>query len=153
MTFNDPLTDTEIAASAGRRQQGAPAHVRAGDRLLRHLQLLPRCPAPGSPSPTSTTATASSAARSSGSRTSEFLFKSGQLWLLTKNTILYNLAFIIFGNILQIAIAIMLNEIRSMCFKKISQAAMFLPFFISARAGRRYRVQPPRTTTPARSTP
>src|SRR5688500_1619116 len=67
-----------------------------------------------------------------GFKNFEFLFKSGQLWLLTKNTILYNLAFIIFGNILQIAIAIMLNEIRNMWFKKISQAVMFLPFFISA---------------------
>ena len=67
-----------------------------------------------------------------GLKNFEFLFKSGQLWLLTKNTILYNLAFIIFGNMLQIAIAIMLNEIRSLWFKKISQAVMFLPFFISA---------------------
>lgn len=67
-----------------------------------------------------------------GFKNFEFLLKSGQLWLLTRNTILYNLAFIILGNILQIAIAIMLNEIRSRFFKKISQAAMFLPFFISA---------------------
>lgn len=67
-----------------------------------------------------------------GFRNFEFLLKSGQLWLLTRNTILYNLAFIVLGNLLQIAIAIMLNEIRSVFFKKISQAAMFLPFFISA---------------------
>lgn len=67
-----------------------------------------------------------------GLKNFEFLLKSGQLWVLTRNTILYNLAFIILGNILQIAIAIMLNEIRSMWFKKISQAVMFLPFFISA---------------------
>ena len=67
-----------------------------------------------------------------GFKNFEFLIKSGQLWTLTRNTILYNLAFIIFGNILQIAIAIMLNEIRSTFFKKVSQAAMFLPFFISA---------------------
>jgi putative aldouronate transport system permease protein len=67
-----------------------------------------------------------------GLKNFEFLIKSGQLWTLTRNTILYNLAFIILGNILQIAIAIMLNEIRSAFFKKISQAAMFLPFFISA---------------------
>jgi putative aldouronate transport system permease protein len=67
-----------------------------------------------------------------GFKNFEFLIKSGQLWTLTRNTILYNLAFIIFGNILQIAIAIMLNEIRSAFFKKVSQAAMFLPFFISA---------------------
>ncbi len=67
-----------------------------------------------------------------GFKNFEFLLKSGQLWTLTRNTILYNLAFIVLGNIVQIAIAIMLNEIRSTLFKKISQAAMFLPFFISA---------------------
>jgi putative aldouronate transport system permease protein len=61
----------------------------------------------------------------------EFLIKSGQLWLLTKNTILYNLAFIVLGNILQIGLAVMLNEIRAKYFKKISQAVMFLPYFIS----------------------
>lgn len=66
-----------------------------------------------------------------GLRNFEFLVQSGQLWLLTKNTILYNLAFIVLGNSLQIAIAIMLNEVRSKYFKKISQAVMFLPYFIS----------------------
>lgn len=66
-----------------------------------------------------------------GFKNFEFLIKSGQLWLLTKNTILYNVAFIVLGNILQIALAIMLNEIRMKYFKKISQAIMFLPYFIS----------------------
>jgi putative aldouronate transport system permease protein len=66
-----------------------------------------------------------------GMRNFEFLIQSGQLWLLTRNTLLYNLAFIVLGNILQIALAIMLNEIRSKYFKKISQAVMFLPYFIS----------------------
>lgn len=66
-----------------------------------------------------------------GFKNFEFLIKSGQLWLLTRNTILYNLAFIVFGNVLQIALAIMLNEIRLAFFKKISQAVMFLPYFIS----------------------
>lgn len=66
-----------------------------------------------------------------GLRNFEFLIKSGQLWLLTRNTILYNVAFIVLGNILQIALAIMLNEIRLRYFKKISQTVMFLPYFIS----------------------
>lgn len=66
-----------------------------------------------------------------GMRNFEFLIQSGQLWQLTRNTLLYNLAFIVLGNILQIALAIMLNEIRSKYFKKISQAIMFLPYFIS----------------------
>lgn len=61
----------------------------------------------------------------------EFLIQSGQLWLLTRNTILYNLAFIVLGNISQIALAIMLNEMRMKYFKKISQTIMFLPYFIS----------------------
>ena len=32
-----------------------------------------------------------------GLKNFEFLIKSGQLWLLTRNTILYNLAFIVLG--------------------------------------------------------
>lgn len=67
-----------------------------------------------------------------GLKNFEFLFSSGQLWSLTKNTILYNLVFIIGGNILQITLAIMLNEIRCKWFKKVSQTFMFLPYFISA---------------------
>ncbi len=67
-----------------------------------------------------------------GFKNFEFLFKSGQLWLLTRNTVLYNIAFIVLGNALQIALAIMLNEIGNRYFKKITQGAMFLPYFISA---------------------
>ena len=59
----------------------------------------------------------------------EFLISSGELWMLTRNTILYNLVFIVVGNIFQIVIALMLNEIRC---KKVSQTLMFLPYFISA---------------------
>ncbi|GAB2966826.1 ABC transporter permease [Actinotalea caeni] len=66
-----------------------------------------------------------------GLRNFEFLIRSGQLWLLTRNTVLYNLAFIVIGNILQISLAIMLNEVRMKYFKKVSQTLMFLPYFIS----------------------
>lgn len=67
-----------------------------------------------------------------GFKNFEFLLKSGQLWLLTRNTILYNLSFILMGNLLQITLAIMVNEIRCNWFKKVSQTIMFLPYFISA---------------------
>jgi len=66
-----------------------------------------------------------------GLKNFEFLIKSGQLSLLTRNTILYNLVFILLGNVLQIALAIMLNEINSRWFRKVSQTIMFLPYFIS----------------------
>lgn len=61
----------------------------------------------------------------------EFLAESGKLLTLTRNTILYNLAFILLGNILAVFVAILLNEMRSRWFKKVSQTMMFLPYFIS----------------------
>jgi len=61
----------------------------------------------------------------------KFLYTSGKLFQLTRNTILYNLAFIILGNLLAVFTAILMNELRSRWFKKISQTIMFLPYFIS----------------------
>ncbi len=61
----------------------------------------------------------------------EFLAQSGKLTSLTINTILYNLAFILLGNLLAIFMAILLNELQSKMFKKVSQTMMFLPYFIS----------------------
>ncbi len=62
----------------------------------------------------------------------QFLFQSGQLALLLKNTVLYNLAFVLLGNLLQLTFAILLNEVKSKAFKKLTQSMMFLPYFISA---------------------
>lgn len=61
----------------------------------------------------------------------EYLFKSGILWELTRNTLLYNIAFIIFGNLMQIICAVFLNDLRSRAFVKVSQTIIFLPYFIS----------------------
>lgn len=64
-----------------------------------------------------------------------FLVMSGQLWMLTKNTILYNIAFIVTGNFLQISVAILFNEMVGKAlrvYKKFAQSVMFLPYFISA---------------------
>lgn len=61
----------------------------------------------------------------------EFLASSGKLLSLTKNTILYNIAFILLGNFLAVFVAILLNEMQSKMFKKVSQTIMFLPYFIS----------------------
>ena len=66
-----------------------------------------------------------------GLKNFEFLAESGKLFDLTKNTILYNIAFIILGNFLAILVAILLNEMQSKMFKKVSQTMMFLPYFIS----------------------
>lgn len=61
----------------------------------------------------------------------QYLFKSGILWQLVRNTVLYNLAFLIIGNILQIVCAIFLSELMNKLFVKISQSVIFLPYFIS----------------------
>lgn len=61
----------------------------------------------------------------------EFLIKSGVLWRVTRNTILYNLVFMFIDVVAQIGIALMLNEIISRKFKKLCQSLMFLPYFIS----------------------
>ncbi|GAA0135088.1 sugar ABC transporter permease [Paenibacillus sp. YSY-4.3] len=66
-----------------------------------------------------------------GFKNFEFLYKSGILWNLTKNTVLYNLAFLIIGNIMQIVSAIFLAQLASKWFKKTAQSLMFLPYFLS----------------------
>lgn len=66
-----------------------------------------------------------------GFKNFEFLFTSGQLSLLLRNTVLFNLAFILLGNFFQITFAILLNEVQAKWFKKSAQSMMFLPYFIS----------------------
>lgn len=61
----------------------------------------------------------------------KFLAISGKLWPVTRNTLLYNLAFIIVGMFFQIMFAIILSEVSGKNFKKIAQSSMFFPHFIS----------------------
>ncbi|MBB6734888.1 ABC transporter permease [Cohnella zeiphila] len=61
----------------------------------------------------------------------KFLVSSGELVTLTRNTILYNIVFILLSNFLQLVCAIFLAELPGRWFKKTSQSVMFLPFFIS----------------------
>lgn len=60
-----------------------------------------------------------------------FFFKSGQAFKVTRNTVLYNLAFITINTILQVTLAILISEMRGKVFKKTMQSFMFLPYFIS----------------------
>ena len=60
----------------------------------------------------------------------EYFFKSGQAWTVTRNTILYNVGFIVV-TVLQMGLAIFISEIGGKYFKKVTQTAMFLPYFIS----------------------
>lgn len=66
-----------------------------------------------------------------GLKNFEFLMKTGDLWRITKNTLLYNLAFLFIGHFVQVTLAIMISELKSKWFKKISQSIILLPYFIS----------------------
>lgn len=59
------------------------------------------------------------------------LMLSGKLGMVTRNTLLYNIAFIFLGVIFEMGSAILLNELLSKVFKKVAQSFMFLPYFIS----------------------
>ena len=60
-----------------------------------------------------------------------YLFKSGIFTRLLKNTILYNLAFLLAGNVMQIICSVFLSELKNRRFVKLSQSLIFLPYFIS----------------------
>lgn len=60
-----------------------------------------------------------------------YLFVTGKIWSLTRNTLLYNIAFIFLGLIFEVGFAILLSEINNKLFKKFAQGFMFLPYFIS----------------------
>lgn len=60
-----------------------------------------------------------------------FFFQSGQAGMVTRNTVLYNLLFIVVNTVLQIAVAVFITEMKGKYFKKVMQSFMFLPYFIS----------------------
>jgi len=66
-----------------------------------------------------------------GFKNFEYLFKTADAWLITRNTILYNGSFIVVNTVLAIAVAILLNEIRSKIASRFYQSVILLPFLIS----------------------
>jgi putative aldouronate transport system permease protein len=66
-----------------------------------------------------------------GLRNFEFLFRSGSAWQITRNTLLYNFAFMVFGTIIAVFLAVMINEVTNKKAAKVYQNIIFLPYFIS----------------------
>ncbi|MCK9858551.1 ABC transporter permease subunit [Paenibacillus sp. ATY16] len=60
-----------------------------------------------------------------------YFFASGKAWLVTRNTMVYNVMFLGCYTLFSIVAAVFLSEIRRKSFKKLSQTLMFLPYFIS----------------------
>ncbi|RCX09912.1 putative aldouronate transport system permease protein [Anaerobacterium chartisolvens] len=61
----------------------------------------------------------------------KYLFATSDAFIITRNTILYNVAFIIIGIIVQVAFAILLNEIKNKFFLRMYQSLIILPSLIS----------------------
>lgn len=61
----------------------------------------------------------------------KFLFSTSDAFLITRNTLLYNVAFILINTVLGIILAIFICEIAQEKLKKMYQSAIFLPFLMS----------------------
>ncbi|OPH56425.1 sugar ABC transporter permease [Paenibacillus ferrarius] len=67
-----------------------------------------------------------------GFKNFEFLFKSQDAFIITRNTLLYNGTFIIVNNlIIALLVALLLNEIKNRFARNLYQSIMLLPFLIS----------------------
>ena len=65
-----------------------------------------------------------------GFRNFKFLFATKDAFIITRNTILYNLAFILIGTVLAIIVAIILADMTSR-LKRFYQSVILMPFMLS----------------------
>lgn len=66
-----------------------------------------------------------------GLRVFEKVFANPNFWSSIKNTLILNLTTMLINFPLTIIISLMLNEIRHMKFKKLTQSVLYLPHFVS----------------------
>lgn len=66
-----------------------------------------------------------------GFKNFEFFFKSNDAWVVLGNTIGLNVLFIGITLVVSVAIALMMNEVRSRKMIKVTQTIMFFPYFMS----------------------
>lgn len=61
----------------------------------------------------------------------KFLFSSNEAFLITKNTVLYNVAFILLNLFISVFFAIVMSELRNKKLVKVYQTMSLLPYFLS----------------------
>ncbi len=66
-----------------------------------------------------------------GLKNFKFLFASSDATIMIRNTMLYNVAWIIIGMVLGVSVAILFNEIVNKTAKKFYQTAILLPYLMS----------------------
>jgi putative aldouronate transport system permease protein len=61
----------------------------------------------------------------------KFFFASSEVWQVTWNTVRLNVLFLLSNTIFSLAVAVLLNEVRSKWFLRISQSTFLFPHFLS----------------------
>ena len=61
----------------------------------------------------------------------KYLFSNNDALRALRNTVLYNIGFIVLGNVLAIAASIALDCVRSRYFKQVSQIVILIPYLLS----------------------
>lgn len=67
-----------------------------------------------------------------GLKNFKFLFASTDAWVMTRNTVLYNVVFIAVNMFLSVSLALLINELTNRTFSKVVQTIFIMPFFLSA---------------------
>ena len=62
----------------------------------------------------------------------KFLFATSDAWTITRNTVLYNVAFILFNMVVGIAFAIFISDAKNKRAQKVYQSAILFPYLMSA---------------------
>ena len=66
-----------------------------------------------------------------GFKNFEFFLKTPDAWLITRNAILYNGAFIVLGTVAAVGVAVLLDGLKTKKTSRFYQGVMFLPYFFS----------------------
>lgn len=66
-----------------------------------------------------------------GFKNFEYLFRTSDAYIITRNTLLYNGAFILLHTLAAIAIAVLLNEVRRKLASRFYQSVILLPYLLS----------------------
>ena len=62
----------------------------------------------------------------------KFLFATSDAWTITRNTVLYNVAFILINMVVGIAFAIFISDAKNKRAQKVYQSAILFPYLMSA---------------------
>ena len=66
-----------------------------------------------------------------GLKNFQYLFKTGDAWTIVRNTLGYNIIFIIVGTVMAIIVAILLNEVQKKRMQQAYQTLILIPHLIS----------------------